>query len=245
MKIKRLTDQGRDVYRAWLEQRAPGETPPSELLNGADLTEETLDVAIDQSKVFSSRYEFGEYLNQLLSSQDHRTLLSSKNDGLWDWLTIAYFHQIGKKMSKPWHYTVTRQGHSGTLAYRHLVRTTFEMYWRHGRSSLVMLHSDMSTWGDLSEQLTSRQNVAHHRVYIQAANALYLRDGKVVRGAASRVKPLKKRKPGETRGRGGVARLAVAVRRLDRTYDTRALTTEDMLKVLPREFQHFSSSTST
>lgn len=245
MKIRRLTDQGRDVYRAWLEQRAPGETPPSELLNGVDLTEETLDVAVDHLKAFSSRYEFGEYLNQLLSSQDHKALLSSKNDGLWDWLTIAYFHQIGKKMSRPWHYTVIRQGHSGTLAYRHLVRTTFEMYWRHGESSLVMLLSDMATWGDLSEQLTSRQNVAHHRVYIKAANALYLRDGKVVRGAASRVKPLKRRKPGETRGRGGVARLAVAVRRLDRTYDTRALTTAEMLKVLPREFQHFSPSTLT
>lgn len=245
MKIRRLTDQGRDVYLAWLAQRNPGETPPSELLNDDELTEEALDAEIDQSKVFSSRYEFGEYLNQLLSMLDHKALLSSKNDGLWDWLTIAYFHQIGKKMSRPWHYTVIRQGHSGTLAYRHLVRTTFEMYWRHGESSLVMLVSDMATWGDLSEQLTSRQNVAHHRVFIQAANALYLREGKVVRGAASRVKPLKKRKPGETRGRGGVARLAVAVRRLDRTYDTRALTTEDMLKVLPREFQHFSSSTST
>lgn len=245
MKIRRLTDQGRDVYLAWLVQRNPGETPPSELLNDDELTEEALDAEIDQSKVFSSRYEFGEYLNQLLSMLDHKALLSSKNDGLWDWLTIAYFHQIGKKMSRPWHYTVIRQGHSGTLAYRHLVRTTFEMYWRHGESSLVMLVSDMATWGDLSEQLTSRQNVAHHRVFIQAANALYLREGKVVRGAASRVKPLKKRKLGETRGRGGVARLAVAVRRLDRTYDTRALTTEDMLKVLPREFQHFSSSTST
>ena len=75
MKIRRLTDQGRDVYRAWLEQRAPGETPPSELLNGVDLTEETLDVAVDHLKAFSSRYEFGEYLNQLLSSQDHKALL--------------------------------------------------------------------------------------------------------------------------------------------------------------------------
>jgi hypothetical protein len=241
MMIRRLTDQGRDVYRAWLEQRSQGEAPPIELLNSEELTEAAFDLDIDQSKTFSSRYEFGEYLNQLLTAQDPRALLSSKNDGLWDWLTIAYFHQIGKKMSRPWHYTVIRQGHSGTLAYRHLVRTTFEMYWRHGKSSMVMLLSDMATWGDLSEQLTSRQNVAHHRVYIQAANALYLRDGKVVRGAASRVKPLKKRKPGETRGRGGVARLAVAVRRLDRTYDTRALTTADMLKVLPREFQHFSS----
>lgn len=244
MKIRRLTEQGRDIYRAWLEQRSAGDVPPIELLNGDDLAVEALDVEIDLSKVFSTRYEFGEYLSQLLSSQDHKALLSSKNDGLWDWLTIAYFRQLGKKMSRSWHYTVTRQGHSGSLAYRHLARTTFEMYWRHGKSSLVMLLSDMGTWGDLSEQLTSRQNIAHHRGFVEAANALYLRDGMVLRGAASRVKPLKRRKLGETRGRGSVARLAIAVRRLDRTYDTRTLTTAEMLRVLPREFEYFSRRSS-
>lgn len=113
------------------------------------------------------------------------------------------------------------------------------MYWRHGEASQVMLRVDMSTWGDLGEQLTSRQNVAYHRAYIKAANALYLSNGKLVRGAASRVRPKAKRKQGETRGRGGVARLALAVRRLSRTYDTHVLGMADMLSLLPTEFQHF------
>jgi hypothetical protein len=104
-----------------------------------------------------------------------------------------------------------------------------------------MLHVDMSTWGDLAEQLTSRQNVAYHRGYIQTANALYLTDGKLRRGAASRVRPFKKRKPGETIGKGGVARLALAVRRLCRTYDTHILGTADMINLLPKEFKNFST----
>lgn len=102
-----------------------------------------------------------------------------------------------------------------------------------------MLHVDMSTWGDLAEQLTSRQNVAYHRGFIQAANALYLSEGKLRRGAASRVRPIKKRKPGETVGKGGVARLALAVRRLCRTYDTHILATVDMIDLLPKEFKNF------
>ena len=114
------------------------------------------------------------------------------------------------------------------------------MYWRHGEASQVMLHVDMATWGDLSEQLTSRQNIAHHRGYIETANALYYSNGKLVKGAAGRVRPIKKRKPGESRGRGGVARLALAVRRLCRTYDTHILSTKQMISILPREFRSFA-----
>lgn len=239
MKVRRLTDEGRSTYRDWLVRRVPGEQPPAELICGSESTEMAFDVEIDLAKTFSSRFEFGKYVVDLFQGEDAKVLLDPKNDGLWDWLTIAYFLQFGRKASRPWHYTVSRRGHSGSLAYRHLARTAFEMYWRHGFASLVMLHVDMSTWGDLSEQLTSRQNVAYHHGYIQAANALYLANGKLKRGAASRVRPAKKRKPGETTGRGGVARLALAVRRLCRTYDTHALDTQGMLELLPREFKNF------
>lgn len=240
MKIRRLTTAGREHYQTWLSHRHSGELPPADLLEGIGETEVILDVEIDPSLTFANRFQFGKYMVDLLDKEDAKVLLSQKYDGLWDWLTIAYFSQFGRKVSKPWHYTVTRRGHSGSLAYRHLARTAFEMYWRHGADALVMLHVDMSTWGDLSEQLTSRQNVAYHRGYIRTANTLYLSDGKLRRGAASRVRPLNKRKIGETVGRGGVGRLALAVRRLCRTYDTHVLETAEMLELLPREFNHFN-----
>ena len=239
MKFHRRTDEGSEAFREWLVQRQAGDLPPSELLNDASVTELAIDIEIDHTRVFANRFDFGKYIAELLKDEDAKVLLSQKNDGLWDWLSIVYFSQFGKKVSKPWHYTVTRRGHSGSLAYRHLARTAFEMYWRHGQASLVMLHVDMSTWGDLAEQLTSRQNVAYHRGYIQAASALYLSNGKLRRGAASRVRPVKKRKVGETIGKGGVARLALAVRRLCRTYDTHVLQTTEMIDLLPKEFKNF------
>lgn len=240
MKIRRLTDVGRQVYRIWLDTRNPGELPPSDLLAGDEMTEEAASLEIDPDRQFESRYQFGVYMAQVFGEENSKALLSSKNDGLWDWLTVIYFSQFGRKMSRPWHYSVMRKGHSGSLAYRHIARTSFEMYWRHGAASQVMLHVDMATWGDLSEQLTSRQNVAHHRGYIETANALYFANGRLVKGAAGRVRPIKKRKPGESRGRGGVARLALAVRRLCRTYDTHVLSTNQMISILPREFRSFA-----
>lgn len=241
MRIRRLTEKGRQNYRDWLSVRQEGEIPPADLLDGAE-TEPAVDIEIDATRTFANRFEFGKYITDKFAQEDGKALLGQKNDGMWDWLTIVYFGQFGQKVRKPWHYTVTRKGHSGSLAYRHLARTTYEMYWRHREFSLVMLHVDMSTWGDLSEQLTSRQNVAYHRGYIQAANALYISNGKLRRGAASRVRPRSRRKPGETIGRGGVARLALAVRRLCRTYDTHLLPVTDLLGLLPREFSSFSAA---
>lgn len=239
MKIRQLTESGREAYRDWLAHRASGDMPPQALVEGVDETEVMFDVDIDPVRTFASRFDFGRYIVELLDKQDAKLLLNVRSDGLWDWLTVIYFRDFGRKVSKPWHYSVTRKGHSGSLAYRHLARTAYEMYWRHGPDALVMLYVDMSTWGDLSEQLTSRQNVAHHRGYIRTANALYLADGKLRRGSASRVRPRAKRKPGETIGRGGVARLALAVRRLGRTYDTHVLEPTAMVGLLPLEFKNF------
>jgi hypothetical protein len=243
MKARRLTEKGRQEYRDWLATRKLGDVPSMELLEGDDQTETAFEVEVDAGKKFASRYEFGEYITGVFSALDAKAILSQEWDGLWDWLTVLFFDQFGQKDSKPWHYTVTRRGHSGSLAYRHLARTAYEMYLRHGESSRVMLAVPMGTWGDMSEQLTSRQKVAYHRGYVQAANALYMSGGKLRRGAAGRVKPRAKRKPGDTVGRGGVARLALAVQRLSRTYDTHPLQLNGLLSLLPKEFDGFMPST--
>ncbi|WP_141456089.1 hypothetical protein [Pseudoxanthomonas sp. z9] len=242
MSIRRLTEKGRQEYRDWLATRKIGDVPPKELLEGDAQTEAALGVEIDTGKKFAGRYEFGEYVVGVFSEIDAKAILSQEWDGLWDWLTVLYFDQFGRKDSKSWHYTVTRRGHSGSLAYRHLARTAYEMYLRHGVSSRVMLAVPMDTWGDMSEQLTSRQKVAYHRGYIQAANALYMSGGKLRRGAAGRVKPHAKRKPGDTGGKGGGARLALAVQRLSRTYDTHPLQLDGLLGLLPKEFAGFMPS---
>lgn len=239
MKLRRLTVDGRKEFRSWLETRKLGETPAKDLIDSPTLTEQILDITIDTSREFETRFEFGKYLMSLLPESQMKTLLSNKNDGVWDWLTVVYFSQFGRKASKYWHYTVTREGHP-PLSYRHLARTTVEMYWQHQDNSRVMLQADMGTWGDMAEQLTSRQDIAYNKGYISAANTLYLDDNKLKTGAASRVRPIKKRKKGELTGKGAVGRLALAVRRLSRTHDTFVLGTDEMIGVLPKEFSKFT-----
>ena len=68
---------------------------------------------------------------------------------------------------------------------------------------------------------------------------LYLDNGKLRRGSGTRVPAPGKRKPGDRTGRGGAERLAIAVRRLCRTFDTHVLETGQMIELLPREFAGF------
>lgn len=239
MKLRRLNKAGRENFREWIGRRTLGELPPEDLLHGTELTEVLFEAEIDPEIKFASRFEFGKYISEVLGHEDQKRLLGQDFDGLWEWLIVVYFSQFGRKMSKAPHYSVTRRGHAGSLAYRHLARSAFEMFCRHRDDSLVMLYVNMSTLGDMAEQLTSRNNVAYHRGFIKAAHALYLSDGRLRRGSASRVRPPKRRKEGETIGRGGAGRLALAVRRLCRTYDTHVLGTEEMLALLPREFSVF------
>jgi len=242
MKMRTLTDEGQKNFRIWLDSRTLSDTPAAELLDGNGSSPIDLDADLDLGRPFATRFEFGKYIVDTFGDVNVRKLLSYEYDGFWDWLTVAYFSHFGKKVSKPWHYSVTRRGHSGSLAYRHLARTSVEMYWRHRASSLVMLSTDLSTWGDMSEQLTSRQNVAYHRSCIMTANALYLENGKLRRGSAGRVPPKAKRRLGDRRGKGGVGRLALAVRRLSRTYDTHSLESREMIQLLPKEFSSFSAT---
>lgn len=65
---------------------------------------------------------------------------------------------------------------------------------------------------------------------------LYLNGSALRRGAGTKPKKPSKRKPGDKAGLGGARRLALALQRLDLTYDTEALETSMMSKLLPREF---------
>ena len=109
----------------------------------------------------------------------------------------------------------------------------------HGDAANLILRGAMHTYGDMAEQLASRQTIAHNRGFFQAANELYVRDGKLRRGATSRPRKPKDRKPGDRTGFGGIRRLSTALQRLDLTYDTEQLDANQLISLLPREFSRW------
>jgi len=248
MQIRRLTAEGVGVLRAWLSA-AEGEQPPQILLDG-DLSEPWLEEAVDLQRVFDSRFSFGMYLADVLQHHRLTDLMLPEHDEMWAWLAVAYFGQLRKRNRKTGkfqgseHFIVERRGLKGSLAYRQAPRTAYELAVVHGDAARICLAKPMDTFGDMAEQLASRTYLARNRGFIRAAAQLYVRKGEVVRGASTYpVKP-SKRKQGDRKGYGGLRRLEQRLAKLDLTYDAAALSAEQIVELLPREFEKYKPQAS-
>ena len=242
IRTRKLNTEGIAAFTKWLESPI-GDTPQPELLDSETLTEQFGDYTIDLSREFGSRLEFGTYLNEQFFGADFNGLMSPDSDGLWAWLAVVWFRQLAAKgIRRAEHYVVIRKGSAGSLAYRHAARTSYELVHIHGECAQICLKSPMHTRGDMTEQLASRQTIAHNRGFFQTAFDLYIKDGKLKRGAASKPKKLKDRALGDSTGLGSVRRLAIALQRLDLTYDTENMNSSGMKAVLPKEFRKYSGS---
>lgn len=246
--LRRLTQHGRAAFESFVDGHSVGDRPSRDLIDGSAFSEPFADGVLDAARQFASRFEFGEYLVAQLAALDAEMLLAPEADDFWAWVAALYFEQLSaptqrsRKPKKREHFLVVRQGFKGSLHYRHGPRTAFEMVRMHGEYARVCLAGPMGEFGDMAEQLTSRFNIAHDTGYFRAACKLYLKDGKLVHGAASRAKKPSKRKPNERAGMGGAGRLAKALNRLTLTYDTAEMSSDGIVAVLPREFDRFKSS---
>jgi hypothetical protein len=239
--VRAHTDEGVSRFAAWLDD--PRGELPTELVDGSAATRPFGEWCVDPDRAFASRFEFGQYLNETFATADPNQLLAAESDGLWSWLAAAWFAQLtAKKVRRAEHYIVTRKGSTGSLAYRHAARTPFELVHIHGRDALICLNTTMSTWGDMAEQLASRQTIAHNRGFFGIASELYMNDGKLKRGAASKPRKPKDRLPGDRVGLGSARRLALALQRLDLTYDTEVMDAAAIKGVLPKEFSRWATA---
>lgn len=242
IEVRRLTEAGLRAFELWLTTHAAGAVPPADLIDSPEFTEQLADAAVDESLIFNSRFEFGSYLVMQLGTSKKEDYLSPAADGLWAWLTVVYFEQLGAKKKRIEHYVVQRRGHRGSLAYRHGARTSYELVAIHGAAAQVCLSGPMHTFGELTEQFASRQTVVRNRAFFRVAGHIYVVGGRLRRGAGSKPKSPKQRPPGDRTGFGSSRRLGVALKRLDLTWDTEEMGATQLVSVLPKEFRGFGRS---
>lgn len=246
IEARTLNESGLKFFADWLDNHEQGESPPADLLTGSTYSEPFSDAKFEPTAKFAVRFDFGCYLLEQLGVDDLRTLLEPTADGFWAWLAALYFDQLGAKQKKIEHYIVKRRGHSGSLAYRQGPRTCYELVAIHGSSARVCLNVPMQTFGEMAEQLASRQTLARNTAFFRAASHLYLdNSNKLRRGASSKPKKPKDRPPGNRVGFGSARRLGIALQRLDLTYDTEEMQAEVLINVLPKEFKKISEAAAT
>ena len=235
-KIRRLTNEGTRRFAEYLEQLRSDNTlpPPLEILDDPETSEVAeCDAEVDE-RPFTSRYELGTHLVEALKECDQRRI--GNDAGLWDWLALLYFDQIckssgdGRKPSEDAHYILS--SHYGKRP-RHAIRTTYILIRGYG-DKVRFMFSKLDERGELIEQIAATQYLWACEGVIDAASRLYQDD----------LKSTFKTGAGGSRG-GSARRLKTYLSQLTLTYDLLSLSADEILALLPAEYNKFKPATPT
>lgn len=235
MKLRRLNRLGIKNFEEYLDRlRNPGgekEPPPFDLLDHPE-TSEALpwDVELEQ-KNFQNRFELGHYLVPLLEQCDQRKI--NFDQGLWTWLALFFFDQLcpagpnGRRIPDANENYIPSPDRR--RQYRHAVRTTYLFVREYGKDVFFMFCSPAHRRGQITEDLSARHYFLGCRGVIEAAGHLYYDplQNSPKRGAAAKNRP------------GTVRRFGVVLKQFERTYDLFSLSRQQVLEILPREFDMF------
>lgn len=239
-RVRVLNDEGTRLFREYLGRVRGGavEAAPQHLLTN-DRTSSPFEPELTvETGPFASREDFGKRLEGWLAPAERRVI--SRDAGFWNWLALYFFDDLcptaaggRRKMLALPHYVLEgRFAHN--RYYRHLVRFAWLSVAVHGSGARVLLASagkggsGIGQWGELSEQLGAYQGVFGSRTAVEAAGQLFVDGaGGVVRGAAS------------PSGPGSVRRFAAVLKQFVMTYDLRTAAVEDVIALLPKEFDRF------
>lgn len=237
MKLHRFNDDGIKRFGQFLDALSVNAAlvVPTDLLTDAAYVVPVSPGPEVQAQQFASRMDAARYLDGVLS---HVTGSEVERDvGLWTWLSLFYFDQLCPP---------DRQGHRKPMErvrwipaiddarryYRHFLAGAYRVYLAHRddpNRAMVLLHVAFPVVGHFWYQLASRQELVTNPAIMEAATELYL-------GQAGT-----KAKPGATSEKtpGSVFRFAAVLNQFDPVWDLYAMKKEQILNLLPGEFDRF------
>lgn len=252
--VRRLNPKGLDAFAHWIQHPA-AEAPPKQLLDHPEYSEEISgDFEIDTSRNFPTTFALGTYLNAEVFAAvvDHVPLY--KDTAMWSWVSLALVESLVSKKSKgikqkgtplavP-HYVQLPGQTPVRHSYKLIARSAWLMARLHGNAAAFVLGSPESPWGEVAEAVIGRQQLASHKGFIALASKLYVQpDGGLKRGTAGQRNKEARRNPKAKAGLGSMRRLALTLNQFGRTYNTRAMPPQEMLKLLPREYERWQTET--
>lgn len=236
MKVRRLTRKGIEEFRMYLATLTSGAIaePPSGLLTAPEASAPIQEGPEMEQVAFETRMDAARYLHRALSCLN---LDSIETDvGLWSWLSLFYFDQVcppgpegTRKPGRDYRHILEpgyRQGHRHLLGGPYLVYTVYG--WGEEFSKL-MLSTSLPVESQFLHELATRQNLITNRGILEAAYALYFNDA----AQSPKRGSLMKNSPGT------LYRFIDVVQQLDLTYDLYSMTGEQILPLLPSEFDRW------
>ncbi|HWX22985.1 MAG TPA: hypothetical protein VN578_24045 [Candidatus Binatia bacterium] len=239
MKLHRFNPDGIaafSTYRARLTLE-PTLPPPLEMLEDLALTECAVSHVEVPERKFANRLEAGKFFNDLLDAAGIH--LAERDKGLWAWLTLFYFDEVcpadghGRRNPQDEARLVPILDNHQRF-YRHLLLGPFLIVRAHRdqpERAISMLCNPLWKPGEIVEQLASRKELVTNRAVVELATRLYYNPatGSFKRGAGSSVK-------------GAPRRLAALFNQLDLTWYLYGMGADEVLNLLPKEFDRFRAA---
>ncbi len=233
MKLSKLTKEGIDEFIYFLDNIHDIDVQKKrmEILSLSKEINNTNCIVLEEFPIL--KMDVAKYLFELLQNITEDMLFDK---GLWCWLSLYYFDAVcikdKQEMYKPGDVNrwVPIFDHHQKY-HRHLLASPWGVYRRYkgDQSALsAILSGNVQIHGDLLEQLASRQEIISCKPIMQTATRLYFDDKT----------DLAKKGSGGA-GPGSPRRLAIVHLQLSRTYDFYEMSVDDILNILPKEFDRF------
>ena len=234
MKIRKLTDNGIERFRDYLAELRQGSksSPPGSLLEDAEFSTPFKRDAEVQPRIFNNRLELAQYLDQALDWILNGSLQDDVH--LWSWLSLHYFDQVCpaeenglRKPGRDYRHILEPGYPNG---HRHLLAGACLVYSVYGLGedlSRLLLWTPLHLESKFHNQLAVRQTLITNKGILDAADKMYFNESenKPKRGAL-----MEKNSPGT------LLRFINIIQQLDLTYDLYSLSGQEILALLPPEF---------
>lgn len=233
MKIMRMTEQGKLRFMTFLDSQKtdlPQAFPP-ELLTPSELAE-TIggSAAMLDGLNLDDRLATARALNEIVIDLG---LTSAERDwGFWTWCSAYLFSRLCKKTGgkfTPGEMPIwVAEPDNWQRYYRHYLASIWRVYVAHREKEdelIVLLNGPVNTPGELWAQIAATQTLITNPSMIDAVHHLYW----------------DKENQARKRGAGGESprRLTKVLRQFERTYDFVAMTGNQIVELLPSEFERF------
>jgi len=239
MKIRRFTKQGHEEYKKLYREIASsiqnknGDIKAGynsglkkKILEMQSKKDNSVEIELSQkiSKInFLSSYDLGVHLVEALRDLSYNDIQGDHE--MWDWLTLFYFDTIFSEKMRGYSELRYILNQDWKFLFRHLIRTPWWCVGYYGEHSKLLLSEEPYRSIDWLEQYIKNREIREFKPLIKICYDMYFDEQKG------------RSKPGTSKGKSGALfRLRDKINQFFRVYDLWHMDTEDIIKLLPKEF---------
>ncbi|RLI76483.1 hypothetical protein DRP05_12820 [Archaeoglobales archaeon] len=234
--LRIMLSEGEDQFRKYIQQVKIDSSISRPDLNQNRYSKEfSPKIEVEEKVSFESKFDLAKYLYDLFDKAGVTRKDVLKEKGLWTWLAYLWFDQLTndlKNILKREEYYICTEPSNYRRYYLHLVASPYIIYSlfinsRYGvHISMPFLYNEVWKSNDFAEHVAPNQFIISHENLVDTIYKLYYDESKnrPKKGVTDRNKP------------GSIRRFVKVIRQFELTYDIYSMTSDQIIELLPSEF---------